>query len=248
MYSVLISVGAGILVTLLFGSLFGGPGISIGVGIVPGLVVTIGAWIYIGRKVSKRLEATMMRFQEAVQPRGMTKPDKGRVETAIKILEDGYKYGKWNLFVKSQLDGHIGMAHYVNKRFDEAEPFLESSMGRHWVAKSMLGVLYFKKKKYDEMKKVFDKTLKWTKKESFLWNLYAYCLWKAGDRDGAIDVLSRGLEVLSGDARLETNKLALQNKKKMKMRGWNEMWYQYHLDTPPQPKMQIDRRGMFRGR
>lgn len=248
MYSIAISVAAGILTTIVFGWIFGRPNISVAAGIVPGLIVMIGTWIYLGRKFSKKLEAVMVRFQAEVQPKGMTKPDPGRIERAIKILEEGYRFQRWNLFVKTQLDGHIGMVRYVNKEFDEAEPYLVSAMNRHWVAKSMLGALYFRRKQYDKMNAAFDTALKWAKKESFLWNLYAWCRWKAGDRDGAIDILSRGLEVLPTDTRLEANKVALQNNKKMKMRGWAEMWYQYHLDAPPQPKMQIDRRQMYRGR
>lgn len=248
MYSILISVGSGVVVTILFGYLFGRPNISVGAGIVPGIIVMIGVWITVGRKIGKKLEALMLRFQDEVQPKGMQKPDPQRIERAIEILKSGYQYRKWNLLVGPQLDGQIGMAYYVDKKFDKAEPYLQTAMGRHWIAKSMLAVLHFKRKQYDEMKAIFDKTVKKAKKEGFLWNLYAYCLWKAGDRDGAIDVLSRGLEVLSDDQRLEGNRLALQRKKKMKMRGWNEMWYQFHLDKPPQPKMQIDRKQMYRGR
>ena len=136
--------------------------------------------------------------------------------------------------------------HYLHR--ETGSTYLENAMGRHWIAKAMLAVLHFKRKQYGEMKTIFEKTVKRAKKESFVWNLYAWCLWKTNDRDGAIDVLSRGLEYVKEDQRLEGNRLALQNKKKMKMRGWSEMWYQFHLDKPPQPKMQIDRRQMYRGR
>jgi hypothetical protein len=90
--------------------------------------------------------------------------------------------------------------------------------------------------------------VKYNRKESLLWNLYAWCLWKRGDGEEAMRVLNRGREVLKNDEKIESNLEALRNKKKMKMRGWKEMWYQFHLEAPPQPKMQIDRRSMFRGR
>lgn len=244
MFSLLIALAAAIAVTFLLGSLFGG----VGYGVIPGVIVLIAVWFFMGRKVSKQIEALMMRFQEEMQPKSMAKPDPSRIDRAIDILKQGYKFRHWHLMVAAQIDGHIGWAYFSAKRFDEAKPYLESSTGRHWIAKAMLAVLHFKRKQYDEMRTVFAKTLKYARKESFFWNLYAYCLWKAGGRDEAIDILSQGLEVLKDDERLEGNRLALQKKKKMKMRGWDSMWYQFHLDTPPMPKMKMDRRNVYRGR
>ena len=248
MYSILISLGAGALVTILFGSIIGGPGISVGYGLIPGIITTVALWLYLGRRIGKKLEALMMRFQEEIQPKGMAKPDPKAIDRGIVILREGYKFKGWHIMVGAQIDGHVGWAYFSAKRFDEAKPYLEKATGRHWIAKAMLGVLYYKKKQHEQMKKTFQKTLKWARKESFYWNLYAYCLWKSGDRDGAIDILSKGLEVLKDDERIESNRLALQKKKKMKMRGWDSMWYQFHLDTPPMPKMKMDRRQVYRGR
>lgn len=244
MITLAIALAIGIAVTLAFGSLFGG----IGFGLIPGVVVMIGVWIYMGRRIGKRIEALMMRFQEELQPKGAAmKPDPKRIDRAVSILQEGYKFRHWHLMIAQQIDGHIGWAYFSAKRFDDAQPYLEKATGRHWIAKSMLAVLFFKRKQYDDMKRVFDKSVRWARKESFYWNLWAYCLWKSKDRDGAIDVLSKGLEVLENDERLEANRLALQKNKKMKMRGWDTMWYQFHLDTPPMPKMRMDKKQMYRG-
>jgi tetratricopeptide (TPR) repeat protein len=251
MYNLLISIASGTLVTLLVGYLVASPRISIGGGIIPGLIVTIGVFIYISRKVGKKLEALMGRVQEVMTPRGggmAAKPERARFTRAREVLKEGYAYQRWQILVRAQIDGQIGVLHYLNKEFDDAAPYLENAMGRNWVAKAMLGVISFKKKNYDKMKEVFEKAVKSNKKESLLWNVYAFCVWKSGDRKEAIDVLRRGGEIIENDERISSNKLALSNKKKMKMRGWKEMWYQFHLDTPPQPKMQIDRKQMRRGR
>ena len=249
MFSILISLGAGALVTALFGTLIGGGDFKLGFGLIPGVVTSVGLWLYLGRRMGKQLEALMLRFQEEMQPKSaMAKPDPKSIDRGITILRQGYKYKHWHLMVGAQIDGHIGWAYFSAKRFDEAKPYLVNATGRHWIAKAMLAVLYYKKKQYEAMKKTFAKTLKWARKESFYWNLYAWCLWKSGDRDGAIDILSKGLEVLKDDDRIESNRLALQKKKKMKMRGWDTMWYQFHLDTPPMPKMKMDRRQVYRGR
>ena len=111
----------------------------------------------------------------------------------------------------------------------------------------MLACLHFKKKRTEEMKQTFEETAKYAKKEPLFWSLYAWCIWKNGDRDEAQAVLNRGLEAIPDNERLKSNLNALRNGKKMKMRGWREQWYQFHLEAPPQPKMRMDRRGL-RGR
>lgn len=248
MYNLLISLGVGIVVTIFVGWLVDMPNISVGAGLIPGFIVMIGLFIYRGRKTAKKLEALMLRVQAELQPKVPTqKVDKARFDRAIEVLKEGYKLKRWQFLVGAQINGQIGQLLYLKKDFDAAEPYLESTVLRNWVAKGMLAVLYFKRKQYDKMRELFEKTIKVAKKESFLWNLHAYCLWKSGSRNDAIDVLSKGLEILKDDERLITNRQALQKNKKMKMRGWQEMWYQFHLDTPPTPKMQIDRRSMYRG-
>ena len=161
------------------------------------------------------------------------------IDRAVEILKSGYPIGKWQFFVDQQIDGHIGSILYMGKRYDEAERYLKNSFKKNWVARAMLGVLYYKRKKLDEMIEVFDEAVVANKKESLLWNLYAYCLWKSGRRDKAIDVLNRAIDAGIEDERTERNLKALKNNRKMKMRGWNMMWYQFHLDRPPQQRQQV---------
>jgi len=106
----------------------------------------------------------------------------------------------------------------------------------------MLATLYYKRKKLDDMKSVFEEAVDSNKKQALLWNIYAYCLWKQNLRDDAIKVLSRAREHVPNDEKTERNLKALQTDRKMKMRGWNMQWYQFHLDKPPQPKLQIQGR------
>jgi hypothetical protein len=248
MFNILLSLAAGTLVTIVFGWLLGMPRVVVGYGIVPGIIAMIAVLIWLSRRTGKRLQSIMDRVQVELQPRPGTKPDQARFERAVGILREGYKYKRWQVLVGSTIDAQIGMLLYLQKKFEESEPYLENAVWRNWVAKAMLAVNQFRRRDFVQMKKTFEKTAKVAKKESLLWNLYAWCLWKSGDRDGAIDALSRGGEILTDDTRLTTNKAALQKGKNMKMRGWNEMWYQFHLDTPPQPKPQMDRRSVFRGR
>ena len=86
------------------------------------------------------------------------------------------------------------------------------------------------------MDQSFEVAAQANKIESLLWNLYAYCLWKSNQREKAIQILNQALQFLSSDERTQHNLQALQNNRKMKMRSWNMMWYQFQLDKPPMQK------------
>ena len=97
----------------------------------------------------------------------------------------------------------------------------------------MLGVIYMRKKENEKMIKAFEKGVKSSSSEALIWNLYAYCLSKVGERDKAIAVLNRAVKKVTGDERTASNLKALQNNAKMKMKSFGEMWYQFHLETVP---------------
>ena len=224
---------------------------SLWAGLLPFLVLFPGLFIFLGRKTNRRIEAVVEEAQkQMMQVQNARTPSQreGMLEKAIDILKKGYAYQHHQFLVGAQLNAQIGQLYYLQKKFDEARPYLEKSYRRNGVAVAMLACLHYMKKRYDEMEKVFARALKDNPKESLLWNLYAWCQWKRGQSDTAMKVLNRGLEKLKDDERIKGNLEALQNNKKMKMRGWKEMWYQFHLEAPPQPKPQIDRRAMFRGR
>ena len=63
-----------------------------------------------------------------------------------------------------------------------------------------------------------------------IYALYAYCLDKSGDRKKAVSVLEKGLKKTAKDERLQENIELLQAGKKMKMKGFGDMWYQFHLE------------------
>ena len=234
MYNFLISIAAGVVVTLAFGFLIGGGEFVFMYGFLPGLIAMLGTFAYIARKVLKKVEVIMAEAQPALQNRN--------IDQAIETMKSAYPLAKWQVLLRSQVDGQIGTVLYASQKFDKAEPYLKNSFKRNWVPRAMLGTLYYKRKKYDEMKQVFEEAVAANKKQALLWNIYAYCLWKTNDRDGAVKVLSRAMEHLEKDEKTQRNLQALQNDRKMKMRGWNMQWYQFHLDKPPQPKMQIQGR------
>lgn len=225
MYNLLISIAAGIITTLAAGFLLGGGDLRILFGILPGLIVAVGLYIFLARKTMRQVQEIVTVAQQEFQGQN--------IDRGIETLKKAYPLGKWQFLVTSQVDSQIGSILYMAQRFDESEPFLKRSFKKNWVARAMLGTLYYKRKKYDLMEQAFEEAVLANKKESLLWNIYAYCIWKSGDRDKAIAILNRAVKALDGEERTEKNLKALQNGRKMKMRSWNLAWYQFHLDRPP---------------
>lgn len=153
-----------------------------------------------------------------------------RMERALDTLKSGFKYGKWQFYVKGQLNAQIGTLLYLNKDFARALPYLEKGFVRHWVSMCMLAVSYMKRNNPAKMVTAFEKAAASSRKEPFVWNLYAFCQDKIGERDGAITILKKGIKKTGGDERLDASILALQQGKRMKMEAYGDLWYQFHLE------------------
>jgi len=204
--------------------------------ILPALVVLIGTFFLISRALAKKLELSMAGLQEDLI--------KGQTDRAIKVLKDIQKrYGQWQFFLSSTIDGQIGSIYYMKSQFQIAKPYLERAFVRHWVAKAMLALIYYRERKMNKMEEVFANTTKHVKKAGLLWSLWAYCVWRNGDIERAISILAQGKNIMGeSDPNLAQNLLSLQNSKRMKMKSYGEQWYQFLLEhTPAQTQMRQGR-------
>lgn len=190
-------------------------------------VVTLGVvYFVIARQIHKRIEKQASRIQQLLQQRQL----QGAIQL-LKQLQD--RYGNWQVFLRSSLHGEIGMLYYVQRDFSRAQSHLQQAFIRHFMSKIMLAVLHYRAKEYDKMHAVFKRAAWYNPKQGLLWSTWAYCLWKQGQTQQAVDVLLQAKNKLgSADPHLTTNLLQLQNGKKMKMRGYGNAWYQLHLESP----------------
>ncbi|OPZ22992.1 MAG: hypothetical protein BWZ03_00670 [bacterium ADurb.BinA186] len=222
MFTTLISVACA---TLVFGVIayFFGP---IGA-VLPSLVILVAAFFIISRRLGKKLELSMRGLQDDLM--------KGQTDKAIRTLKEiQSRYGRWQFFLSSTIDGQIGSIYYMKSQFQVAKPYLERAFVRHWVAKAMLALIYYREKKMGKMNEVFLNTTKHVKKAGLLWSLWAYCVWRNGDIEKAIGILIQGKNILGdADPHLAQNLLSLQNDKKMKMKAYGEQWYQFQLEFSP---------------
>lgn len=187
------------------------------------LALFAGIYFLATRFVMKKIGELMESAQRDLQAQ--------RWEKAIRTLQGGMKYAPWQLFIKGQINAQIGTVLYLKRDFTEAFDYLQKSFVRHWVAMAMLGICYMKRNKSKQMIATFDKATAATKKEPLLWAIYAYCLDKINERTKAIATLELGLKRCPGDSDLEENLALLKAGKKMNMKGFGDMWYQFHLES-----------------
>jgi len=233
MYNLLISLAAGLAVTLAvrFGTNVGWVG-----SVVPGLLALVVAYFVLARRSWKKLEALFGAVQKDLMAQ--------RFDKAIQTLQGGFALAPWQFLVSSQLHSQIGVLRYIRQDFDGALPDLKESFARHGVARAMLALCLYRKKDLVGMRKVFESAVKDNKKEGLVWATYAWVEEKEGNHDAAVAILARGLKASPSDEKLKAALQALQNDKKLKLgKLYEEQWFQFHLERAPEMTMPPGSRG-----
>jgi tetratricopeptide (TPR) repeat protein len=220
MYNILISAGAALATFILLKFAVTLPW---WLAFIIALLIFVGAFYLISRYIMKQVMAIMDTATRDLQAQ--------RVEKGIRELQSALRFSKWQIYVEGQVNAQIGMVYYLKRDFTAAFPYLEKAFFKHWMAMGMLAISYMKRNKKDRMKETFEKAVQASPKEPLLWNVYAYCLCEAGEPGKAKEVLEKGLKKLSGDDKTRQNLELLQEGKKMKMKGFGDMWLQFHLES-----------------
>jgi tetratricopeptide (TPR) repeat protein len=233
MYNLLIALGVGVAITL--GVTFAG--FAFWQGLIPGLIAFVAVYLLLARRTGSQLQVLMNAAQKELQGQPTSQKDlQQRVDRAIKLMETGLAYDKWQFLVGPEIHGQIGMLKYMVKDWDGARPHFGKASSRNYMAKAMEGALHYQRKDFAAMKKSFEQAIVSGKKEPLVWAVYAWCLVQNKEKDEALKVLARGVEANPSDEKLKNNLAALQNDKKLKMKAYEPMWWNFHLETPP-PQM-----------
>ncbi|MDU0459695.1 MAG: hypothetical protein RW306_13300 [Geobacteraceae bacterium] len=222
MYNILISAGASTAVLLILMLVLK---LSWWIALLIALIVFALVFALFSRITMKKVMASIETAGKDLQ----AQPP--RFEKAIRELKDALQYSKWQLYVDGQINSQIGMIYYMKRDFANAFPYLEKSFFKNWAAMAMLAVSYMKRQKKDKMISTFDKAVQWNGKESMLWSLYAYCMNESGDNAKAKEILAKGLKKIPGDEKLKDNLESLEKGKKMNMRAYGDLWFQFHLES-----------------
>ncbi|MCP3161945.1 tetratricopeptide repeat protein [Myxococcus qinghaiensis] len=230
MYNLLISLAVGIVVALLVKF----AGFSIWAGLVPGLIAALGTFVFLARRVATRIQALMTTVQQDLQSQPTSQKDaQGRVDRAVKTLEKGLVYDKWQFMVGPEIHAQIGMLKYMVKDHDGAQAAFSKGSSRNYMAKAMEGALRYQRKDFTGMKAAFESATKSGKKEAIVWAVYAWCLLQNKEKDEALKVLGRGVEENPKDEKLKASLAQLQNDKRLKMKPYEPLWWQFGLEAPP---------------
>lgn len=200
--------------------------------IIPALLVLGVAYFLLARRTGRQLEAVMMAAQKEMMAQ--------RVDKAVALMESARPLGRWQFYVEQALNSQIGAIHYLREDFNKALPLLQKSDARNWVSRAMLAVLYYRKKDLPKMDAEFEMAARFNKQQGLLYSVWAWCHWKQENNDRAVQILARGDQALEGkDERLKNNLQSLQNGKKIKLKGYAEQWYQFHLEKPQVQQQQV---------
>ncbi|GAM09796.1 hypothetical protein OR1_02077 [Geobacter sp. OR-1] len=220
MYTIIISAVSALLVFVL---LKFAAGLHWLIALFSALLIFAAIFYFLSRFIMKKVTEIMDTATKDLQGQ--------RVEKAIRELREGFKYAKWQIWLDGQINAQIGSVYYMRRDFSNAFPYLEKAFFKNWVAMGMLAITYMKRNKNDKMRATFDKAVQATPKEPLLWCLYAYCLSEINDNSGAKETLEKGLKKLPGNEAMKGNLGLLEEGKKMKMRQFGDMWFQFHLES-----------------
>ena len=196
---------------------------------LPAVAVMAGTYYLLARRNSKAVEALMLKMQTELQ--------QNRSDNAIRILEQGYSHCRWVFLLRSQIDGQIGTIHFMNRRFEDALPLLEKAWVKHWIAKGMLGVYWFRKHKPEKAFEILDHAIAANKKEGMLYGIKAFMKVRLKDRDGARDVLIAATKKLPQSEPIAGSLIRLQNGQDLRMWEFGDVWWNFHLQKPSEKRL-----------
>lgn len=229
MYTLIIAVSAGLLISILWPVLgiWGG----LWLGTILGVLVMIAISAIVTRRISKRLEPAMQSIQRQVQA--------GQTRLALQTLESLLPLAKWQVLLGGQLHAQIGSIQYAGGEEAKAMESLSKAHGRVAEAQLLRASLLYRKKNVDEAVRVLKGSIKYNRKNALLFNTLAWILSQSERTDEAISQLQDALRTMKDDAATKDNLIRLQNGKKMTMKSFGMPWYGLQLEKVPNAMRQM---------
>ena len=201
------------------------------------VVVSIGAFFWLSKRILGRLEPMLAEAGKHLQAQ--------RMDQGIATLKGAFRWAPWHPMIGAQLHAQLGSVLYVTDKIGEAEPHLRKAPRSVWTARAMLACIYFRRKDAGAMRKELEALCKDKKasKESLLWTLYAFCEKELAGKDAAVAVLERGHALMRSDEKLENNLERVKQGKDMKTQGYGGQWFQFKVGEPPRAQQVVQRAG-----
>ncbi|MCA9755452.1 MAG: tetratricopeptide repeat protein [Candidatus Eisenbacteria bacterium] len=229
MYTLIIAVTVGLLITVLWIALglWGG----IWLGTILGILVMVGISALVARRIGKRIEPAMQSVQRQIQA--------GQTRLALQTLESLLPMAKWQVLLGGQLHAQIGTIHYAQGEEAKAMESLSKSHARVAEAQLFRAALLYRKNDVDGATKALRGSVKYNQKNALLHNTLAWMLSQSDRTDEAIAALQEALKSLKDDSATKDNLIRLQNGKKMSMKSFGMTWYGLQLEKVPNALRQM---------
>ncbi|MCL2011175.1 MAG: tetratricopeptide repeat protein [Cystobacterineae bacterium] len=207
--------------------------------ILPSLILWVGCYILLARRIAKRFQAIVAEVQAELQTTQATNPreQKTRIDKTLQKLETARPLGRWQFMIEKEIEGFLGMIRYSLREETLAKVHLQKAGMRNFYASAIQGAMAYKGKDIANMQKHFELAVKYGKKESLMWAAYAWCLLQLKEKQKALAILSRATKANPTDEKLKTALQAVQNDKRLKMKAWEPAWWQLGLENPPTPQI-----------
>ena len=188
--------------------------------VLPAVLVFGGITYFLTQRMSAQIEPEVRAAVELLQNQ--------KVEEAKAILRGvKQKYGPWQVFINGQMDAQLGMIAYIQTKFDEALPLLESGSFQNQLALACIGAIHWRNGKKDEAYKNFEKASDASAKETSTYLVWAVLAERDGKQRDALAALDRGLKVVPNSKILKDLRDTIANRRKVDTTALGEVWYQF---------------------
>jgi tetratricopeptide (TPR) repeat protein len=222
-YSILISIGIGVAVGVLYTLL--GFWKTWGMGIILAVLIGLTCFVLISRMLARRFEPRFLQAQKQLQS--------GATQLAMKTLEQLLPLSRWQVMLRGQIYAQMGILAYAAENEDTALQHLEKSSLRAPDARMALAAIYFRRKNFSEAYDTMEVAIRGNKKQILPYHAYAWMLNRSDEREKAIEQLRRALKVEKSNEASKDNLLRLQNNRKLSMKRFGMQWYALKLEKPP---------------
>lgn len=215
MYNIAISVGLGLVVFALVSLALPWWG-----SILPALLVSGLAMFLLARRINEKLTPELAKLQPLLEAR-----DVAGAQAHLRSIQA--TYGKWQLYLDSQLEAQLGMLDYLQMKWDEALPKLETGSWRNAHALICIGCIHYRKGDKDKAWESLGKAVDADSKEVMTHVVLAVLRAKSDQRDEALTAVAAGLQALPDNAVLKKLQHTIANKKKIDIKQLPQTWYQF---------------------
>lgn len=225
MFNLLLGLGSGALVFVVVTALLGPVA-----AILPSVVASVGVIVVATRRTNRLVQAELTTVGPMLEQRRID-------EAQTKLVTIKERYGRWQFLLAGQIDAQLGLIDYLQLKFEEARPKLESGKWRNAVALCCLGCIDWRRGRKDEAVKSFAAAAAAAPQDATVYLVWAALLARDGQQQQALLAVDQGVKALPENGMLKDLQQRIANKKKVDPGQLGEGWYQYFPEDYAQKLM-----------